>query len=462
MPRTNAVRLSCLMLGGLAFAANHCQAQSTTASPDLSKLSEQMEQQRLEVSELQRLLAEQERTSKAYRERLESAQRRIEALQRSLNVKVPSDSPGSRTSPETLGQIAGRGGASTEPIAQAQQPAAPPPAQQPANQPAPTQGGQTVGQAPQRTDTKPPEVAPIFQQPGVLTPKGKWVLEPSLQYAYSSSTRVSAIGFEIFPALLIGVLDIRNANRTNYTAQFTARRGFTNRFEMEAKLPWVYSRETLQTREFLNASFNDQQFQTSGSGLGDVELTGRYQFNEGGMEKPYFVGSLRFKSRTGKDPFEVERDPELPRGGGRLKEQPTGTGFYGLQPGITVLYPTDPAVFFGSLTYLWNVKRKNVSDTLGRSFENVDPGDAVGFNFGMGLALNEKASFSLGYDHSIFGKTKVNGSVQEGQLTAQLGTFLLGYSYRLSPKTNVNLSLGIGVTSDAPDLQLNFRVPVSF
>jgi TolA-binding protein len=37
-----------------------------------------------------------------------------------------------------------------------------------------------VGQAP---ETAPPAVAPIFEQPGVLTPKGKVVIEPSFQYS---------------------------------------------------------------------------------------------------------------------------------------------------------------------------------------------------------------------------------------------------------------------------------------
>src|SRR5690554_2928015 len=41
-------------------------------------------------------------------------------------------------------------------------------------------GPVTVGQAPEES-TRPPEVAQIFDQPGVLTPAGTLVLEPSLQ-----------------------------------------------------------------------------------------------------------------------------------------------------------------------------------------------------------------------------------------------------------------------------------------
>lgn len=322
----------------------------------------------------------------------------------------------------------------------------------------------TVGQAPEsQPQPRQADIAPIFDQPGVLTPKGKYVLEPGLEYSYSSSNRVSVIGFEIFPALLIGVLDIRTANRASYIASLTGRYGITNRLEAEIKVPYVYRTETLQTREFLQASFADAKFSSTGSALGDVELALRYQFNQGEMDKrPYYIGTLRLKTRTGKDQFEVPLDADVPRNiGGRFREQPTGTGFYGIRPELTMIYPTDPLVFFGSVNYLWNIKRNNVTDRLNRT-NDIDPGDAVGLNFGMGLALNERASFSIGYEHTIYGKTKVNGSTPSTELTTQLGSLLIGYSYRLSSNKTLNLALGIGATRDAPDVQVNLRMPINF
>jgi len=79
----------------------------------------------------------------------------------------------------------------------------------------------------------------------------------------------------------------------------------------------------------------------------------------------------------------------------------------------------------------------------------------------MGLALNESVSFSLGYDHSIIGKNKQDGVSVDDTVT-HVGTLLFGYSLRLSPKTTVNLSLGVGVTEAAPDVQLTLRVPMNF
>jgi len=73
-----------------------------------------------------------------------------------------------------------------------------------------------VGQAPAPPqDDKPPAVAPISDQPGVLTPRGALVVEPSYQYSYSSVERVDLIGYTIIPAILIGLIDAREVHHTD-------------------------------------------------------------------------------------------------------------------------------------------------------------------------------------------------------------------------------------------------------
>lgn len=357
-----------------------------------------------------------------------------------------------------IGEIRGRGteaasGETSTPVMVAQQAA---PQQQP------------VGQAPDPERTaREREMATVgFEQPGVLTPPGKWVVEPSLQYAYSSSNRIALVGYTVIPAILIGLIDVREVKRNTFTAALTVRRGITNRFEMEAKIPWVYRSDTSVSREIAEGTSVDSVFDADGRGLGDVEISGRYQLNDGGGDSPYYIASLRFKSRTGKDPFEVETNRTLPggRGTGLQTELPTGSGFYSITPGLTVLIPSDPAVFFGGVSYQHSFKRSNVkAKTDGEDIliGDVAPGGVIGFNFGMGLALNDRSSFSVGYDHQSVGKVKINGSTADGSVRVQLGTLLLGYSHRLNSGNLVNLSLGVGVTRDTPDLQLTLRMPVS-
>lgn len=329
----------------------------------------------------------------------------------------------------------------------------------------------TVGRPPQR-DTRPPEVAPLFEQPGVLTPKGKLVLEPALQYGYSSSNRVALVGYTVIPALLIGLVDVREIKRNTTTASLSLRAGLTNRVEIEARLPYVYRSDATVSREIFTGTAVERVFDTSGHDVGDAEIGLRYQLNNGGADRPYYLAGLRVKSRTGRDPFSVVTDctrrcigPNA-TGTGLPLTLPTGSGFYAVQPSLTVLFPSDPAVFFGSVSYLHNIKRSNVSrKVLGGESEflgEIEPGGIAGFNIGMGLGLNDKASFSIGYDHSSVGRTRQNGVTVPGSVRTQLGTLVLGYSYRLSDKRTVNVAIGAGLTRDTPDVSLTLRMPLNW
>lgn len=418
----------------LASSAAHAQqAASADSGSRLDYLQQQVNAQTQKLDQLRQSLAEQEGN--------------VAELQRALNE-------------ERLAGARGRGAMpamQNAPIAQ--------------TQPAPeTSPQQPVGRAPE-PETRPPEVAQIFDQPGVLTPRGKFVFEPSLQFGYWANDRVALVGYTIIPALLIGLIDVRQVKTTTATAALTGRYGLGDRFEIEAKVPYVYISGDTISREIFTGTAVDRVFNASGHGLGDVEVTARYQINQGGMDKAFWVGWLRYKSRTGKDLFEVVTDCVTrcvgnATGTGLPLELPTGTGFEAVQPGVTWLYPTDPVVFFGSFSYLHNFPRDNVMRRVlsgaQESLGKIEAGDIYGFNVGMGLALNEKASISLGYDQSIVGKTQQNGQDAPGAVRVVLGTLLIGASYRYNERSTLNLSLGVGVTRDTPDLTLTARLPTSY
>ena len=414
---------------------------------------------------------------KAMRQQLESQRARIDELERDARalrpaasnpavpaVPAPASAPvlaGTATPAASSEELAATRGAGNGPAGAAPQaPAAPAAANNTA----------AVGRAP-ASERRMPEVAPIFEQPGVLTPRGKYVFEPAIQYAYSSSNRVALVGYTVIPALLIGLIDVREVKRNTTTASLTLRHGLTNRLEVEAKLPYVYRSDSTVSREVFTGTAVERAFETSGRAIGDVELAARYQLNNGGVDKPYFIGGLRFKTRTGKDPFDVVTDcqrrciGENITGTGLPLELPTGSGFYSLQPSLTWLFPSDPAVFFGSFSYLHNFKRDVSRTVLGgekESLGEVAPGGVFGFNFGMGLALNDKASFSVGYDHNPVGITRQAGRRVPGSVRTQLGTLLIGYSYRLSAQRTLSVAVGAGLTRDTPDVTLTVRVPMSF
>ena len=326
-----------------------------------------------------------------------------------------------------------------------------------------------VGRQPRRD--RPPEVQQLFEQPGVLTQRGKFVLEPALQFGYASSNRVALVGYTVIPALLIGLIDVREVKRNTFTGSLSLRTGLTNRLEVEAKLPYVYRSDATVSRELFTGTAVERVFDTSGRAAGDVEVAARYQLNNGGASKPYYIGGLRFKSRTGRDPFEVVTDcttrcvGENATGTGLPLDLPTGSGFYSLQPSLTWLFPSDPAIFFGSVSYLYNFERKNVSRLVlngeREQIGNLKAGAVAGFNFGMGIALNDKTSISFGYDHSSVARMQQNGAPVPSSVRTQLGTLVVGYSYRLDAKRTLNASVGVGVTRDTPDVSLTVRMPWS-
>ena len=418
------------------------------------------------LDDLQREINAQTRRLEELRDSLAQQEQAVANLQRALDEERLDAERGAGAAPGTV----------LPTLAQQAPAAAPPPTDQRQAQAAQPQQQQQqqkqkpVGQAPEQA-MRPPEVAQIFDQPGVLTPSGKFILEPSLQYGYSANDRVALVGYTVIPAILIGLIDVRQVKTTSGVGTITGRMGLGGRFEIEAKVPYVYLNGDTVSREIFTGSAQDRVFNASGNGMGDIEATARYQLNRGGPDKAFYIGWLRYKSRTGKDLFEVTTDCvqrclQNVTGTGLPLELPTGTGFEAIQPGVTWLYPSDPVVFFGTFSYLYNFERTNVSrHVLGREEEflgDVQLGDIWGFNLGLGLALNEKASISLGYDTSLIGKTKQNGRESPGAVRLTLGTLLLGGTYRFSDRWSLNVALGVGVTRDTPDMTFTARVPISF
>jgi hypothetical protein len=378
-------------------------------------------------------------TLQAMRQQLEQQRARIDALERQLHAEA-----GTASIP--LDDLRGTGSAADTPS-----------------------GPPAAGRSPQE-DAQAPAVAPIFESPGVLTPRGHLVVEPSVQYGYSSSNRVAVVGYTVIPALLIGLLDVREVKRNTTTVATALRYGIGNRLEVEARLPYVYRSDSTVSRELFTGTATDRAFDASGKGIGDAEAAVRYQLNDGGANKPYFIAGLRYKTRTGRDPFEVVTDCQTRcvganvTGTGLPLTLPTGSGFRSLQPSLTWMLPSDPAVFFGSFSYTRNAERRDVYRTIlagqREPLGTIKAGDVFGLNLGMGLALNDDASLSFGYDHSSVGRSRQNGQVIPGSVRIQLGTLLIGASYRLDAHRSVSVSIGAGLTRDTPDVTLTVRVPV--
>ncbi|WP_404365202.1 transporter [Marinobacter sp.] len=332
--------------------------------------------------------------------------------------------------------------------------------QGPAASPESSSGQNEAGVTPDRAT----DIASISSDRGIVTQPGRFTIEPSLSWAHSNSTLVAIEGYTVIPALLVGLINISEVQRDIFVGAVSLKYGFTSRFETALRVPYLVINEDVRERQAFQGTPVDTLRDSSGEGLGDVELSARYQLTDGMHGWPYLIGSFRVKTPTGESPYDVDqrvvRDNQGNPIGLELRERPTGSGFWSFEPGVSFIYPSAPAVLFGNLGYVWTLKEE-------KGFENggtVDPGDIVRFGFGMGFAFNERTSFSLAYEHSVITKTTFehdNDLLDSTFDRIQAGSLAFGLSQRLTPATSLSLTVNIGVTDDAPSSEITVRLPIN-
>nr|WP_299593458.1 transporter [Sphingomonas bacterium] len=396
----------------------------------------------------------------AQKSALDEQQKQLNAQR--VRLQAIEDSLLSRMRGTGAAQVAG---SDTVPLPPSPPPAPPASAQAAAN--APAGSVQTVGEAP--TEQRQVQVAVLAEQGGVITRAGRLTLEPVLEYARADRNRFVFRGVQVINALAIGVFDINEARQDVLTAAGVARLGVTNRFEINARVPYVYRSDKAVVTPIANPTpSNTQDASVRDSGIGDIDFGARYQFTDGRNGAPYLIGGIQAIAPTGTSPFAVERNTL-----GIAREASTGAGFWGITPNLTAILPTDPAVLFATVGYTVNIAR-NIDRMIGTTLiERVKPGDTPSASVGIALSLNPRTSLSLGYGHSWsmgtkmrFRTTDANGVLGDEATSKtrdlQLGRLLFGVSYRTSPRTTINWNLEMGATEDATDLRTTLRIPLTF
>lgn len=334
---------------------------------------------------------------------------------------------------------------------------------------------ETVGERPVEQE-RPPQIAVLGDQGGIITRQGRLTIEPSAEYAHADRNRVLFRGIEVVEAVLIGVFDINESRQDAVTGSIAARYGVTSRLEVSARLPYVYrtDRTVLApvpgSENPPGSGAGTRETFASGDGIGDVEASVRYQLNRGRDGWPFLIAGVQVAAPTGSDPFKIARTPI-----GAPQEAATGSGFWGVSPSLTALMPSDPAVFFGSLGYTRNFGRDLDTRIGSAQLDYVKPGDSFSGALGFGVSLNDRASFNLGYGHTWAMGTRTvtrveqsNGPGQPPTLSApmttvsrdlQIGRYMFGVTYRTSPRTTLNWAVEIGATEDATDVRTTLRVP---
>jgi len=321
---------------------------------------------------------------------------------------------------------------------------------------APTPVAQPQGPVGEAPPEQPPAttVEALPEGQNALLGAGRLVIEPSFEYSRSSSNRFIFRGVEIVTGVQIGLIEANDTARDTLTGALAVRYALTDRLEIEGRVPYIYRSDRITTVA-QQSTTTMQTFELDGSNMGDIEMSLRYQLNNGAGGMPIFVAGARVKSDSGLGPFDLDRDIS-----GVSTELATGSGFWGVQGSVSMLYPSDPVVIFANASYLYNIGR-DIDETYGAvTVGEVDPGDSIGLGFGFGFALNPRFSYSLGYSHSYVlpTTTELNGIHTESS-ELQVGSLSFGMSFRATERLTLSTSVDVGVTEDAPDVRVAFRTP---
>ena len=472
--RIGILIFQCLILIGCMFLAIESYAQTNDPNELLEKYKQLVKEQQKEFERQRQIIAEQGKELERLKSRLDSLTDQTSDLSNKLNqpqnsgVATNNKAAPTTAAPPVLNQPTPRPVArsadspKTHDRTQDQSIAANSKEKEKSEKTPSQLPSEPVGQAPPQSKEpqRPPEMPRLSDAVGgVLTPKSKFVIEPSVEYNFISNNRVFLDAFTFLPAIAVGLIDVRNVDRHTLMGVMGGRFGVTDRLELELRVPYVYRSDVQRSRPVSIGAGVDETFSASGHNIGDIEFTGRYQLTTGSGGMPILVGNVTATAPTGKSPFDIQyANVQGVPGALFPTEVPTGVGYFSVQPSLTALYPTDPAIFFANLLYGFNA---STHEKVQGNPIRVNPGDSVGSTFGMAFAINERASFNIGYSHRHVFNSVINGNTIGGS-SLDIGQLLVGYSFRYNPQTTFNLSLGVGTTEDAQDARINFRMPMLF
>ncbi len=244
----------------------------------------------------------------------------------------------------------------------------------------------------------------LVQQGALLLPRGTYELEPQLSYAHWDRSRSTL--------------------RHEGDAALSFRAGLPMELQLQLRVPYVHVSTAAGSE----------------TAPGDIDVALSRQFGRESSSLPGLVGSVGWRARTGKDPFEVDI--------------PTGGGFDVAQAGLTALKRHDPLVYYGGLSYASPVSRE-----VGGA--NIAPGDTLGVRMGAVLAARPDTSVNLGLSLAFVGAARVDDRrVPESDTV--LGTLQLGVATVLTRRLMLNLSADVRVTGEVPDFRLNAALPIRF
>lgn len=303
---------------------------------------------------------------------------------------------------------------------------------------------------------------------------GGLTIENGISYNRYDRKQLSLNGFLALDAIFLGNIAIENVESDTLVNDFSVRWGVSPRLTFNANLPFIARKTVYQKGGAGGSAAAIAQESTTGTGIGDVTLGANYKlFGENGW-RPDGVLSVTVTAPTGREPYGIpwrilERDDDDFIRFAVPEEQPTGNGVWQAGVGMSFVKTTDPAILFGNIGYTRSLTGS--FDDLDNSPDTVNPGkvrlgDAYTFGAGVAFAFNERTSFSMSVSARLAARARMR---YEGAKWAKVigsdanaAMFNLGVTHAVSKRITLVGMLGIGLTPDAPDFSLSFKIPYGF
>ncbi len=289
-------------------------------------------------------------------------------------------------------------------------------------------------------------------------------------YAHFDDARLNLSGFLALDAIFLGRISVEEITGDVVTADGSIRYRIGDRMQIDANVPYLYRRSNFQSGGAGGNAAGLSERAVTDHGLGDISAGVSYRVRRETQYWPDVVVNARIKAPTGRDPFGVEVF-EVPGTEGNLavpSELSTGTGVWSGSIGVSALKTLDPLVLFGNLSYFYSPETDfdDLDEAEGAQPGSVDLGEAFQYGAGVAFALNDRSSLSLSFSQRFVSRTTLKREGGERRAVvgsrANVAAFNVGASFAINRRVSLLTTLGIGLTSDAPDMLLSVRVPFSF
>ncbi|GAC1494011.1 MAG: transporter [Vulcanimicrobiaceae bacterium] len=313
-------------------------------------------------------------------------------------------------------------------------------------------------------------VETVYQQQNAAF-NSRLTLTPSLTTAYSDNRFFTLNGFLALNAIFLGNVNVTQQRSDVKIAALDATYGLSPRLQLEANVPYY-----LRTSNFssVGANFAGQlpsEDRVHSGGVGDVQLGAFYQLRRETLATPGVTLNAHVSVPTGRAPYGIALVADKANTNLVFPSiLPTGSGVLGYEVGFNLVKTSDPAIFFGGINYYAQTSAH--FDDLQFSFSGVKtpgfamPGNAIQFQIGTAFALNEKTSLSFGFIDTATNAARVHpdGGIPTTIVGSATNAAVLDISAGFASNAHRTLitDLQFGLTQDAPNFNLGFRVPTRF